>query len=254
MITPSAEPRSEPAAPDASPRNAHRGVGRLTRLSAASPLAPAWSVVFALLSVAAVFPVLRADYPPLQDLPQHLAAISVLRHYPDLNLGAYFELAFARTQYLAYYGLAWLLSFPLGVVWANKLLLCAAMVALPWCLAGLLRALGRDPRAAVFAFGLTYNAHLVLGFFNFVAALPLVFAGLALSVRTRVTSVGKRREILLSGLLVLCFYTHVVPFAFMALGVSLVLWGDSLRASLRRAWVGSSTATADRMHIHVTQL
>lgn len=195
-----------------------------------------WSIVFGVLSVAAVVPLFRAEHPPLQDLPQHLAAIRVLRSYPDLSLGQYFDIELTNTQYLAYYGAAWLLSFVFGVVWANKLLLAAALIALPWSLAWLLRVLGRDPRVAVFAFGLTYNAHLVLGFFNFIAALPLMFACIALSVQLR-EHYDRRREIALALLLVFCFYTHVVPFAFAALGVLLVLVGDSLVLSLRRAFV-----------------
>jgi len=195
-----------------------------------------WSSVFALLSVASVVPLLWVARPPLQDMPQHLAAISVLRHYPDLSLGTYFELHFMRTQYLAYYALAYLASFVFGVELANKLVLCAALVALPWCLAQLLGELKRDPRLAVFSFGLTYNAHLVLGFFNFIAALPLLFAGLTAALRFR-RQATRKRGLVLSALLLACFYMHVVPFAFLGLGTLLVLLGGGLGASVRRLWV-----------------
>ncbi|MFT3925067.1 MAG: hypothetical protein QM778_21205 [Myxococcales bacterium] len=195
-----------------------------------------WSSIFALLTLASVLPLLLVSRPPLQDMPQHLAAISVLRHYPDLSLGTYFELHFLRTQYLAYYGLAYLLSFVFGVELANKLLLCAALIALPWSLAQLLRALGRDPRLAVFSFGLTYNAHLVLGFFNFIAALPLLFMGLTAALRFR-RAATRGNGILLGALLLGCFYMHVVPFAFLALGTLLVLLGGELKASVMRLWV-----------------
>ncbi len=202
-----------------------------------------WSVVFGVLTLASLWPLVSVSRPPLQDMPQHLAAISVLRHFPDLALGEYFELQFLRTQYLAYYGFAYLLSFPLGVALANKLLLCAALAALPWTLAWLLRELGRDPRLGVFAFGLTYNAHLVLGFFNFIAALPLLFAGLAQAVRfRRAPSLG--RGLWLSGTLLVCFYMHVVPFAFLGLGAFMVLLGEGLRASARRLWVFAPAAVA----------
>ena len=35
------------------------------------------------------------------------------------------------------------------------------------------QALGKDGRLALLAFPLAYNAHLVLGFLNFLAAIPL---------------------------------------------------------------------------------
>jgi hypothetical protein len=193
-----------------------------------------WWAVFGTLSVAAVVPLFRAQHPPLQDLPQHLAAISVLRHYPELGLGELFEIHLFRTQYLAYYGLSWLLSYPFGVALGNKLLLTCALVALPFSLASLLSALGRDERLALFAFPLTYNAHLILGFFNFIAALPLMFYGLSLAVRLREHRT-RAREVGFALVLLVCFYTHVVPFAFLGLGAVLIAIGDGLRATARRA-------------------
>jgi hypothetical protein len=185
------------------------------------------------LSIAAVYPIWRARHPPIQDLPQHLAAISVLKNYPDLALGQYFELHLLRTQYLAYYLLAQVVSYVTGVTLANKILLCVAIVALPISIVALLRSLGRDTRLAVFAFGLTYNAHLVLGFFNFLAALPLVFFGLAAAVRLREKH-SVKRMVTLGILLLSCFYMHVVPFAFLGLGATAVLIGDSFKRTAQR--------------------
>jgi hypothetical protein len=198
------------------------------------PLNLGWSLLFVALSVAATYPIWRAKHPPIQDLPQHLAAISVLKNYPDLGLGQYFDLQLGKTQYLTYYLLAQALSYVAGVTLANKLLLCTSLIALPWSLASLLRVLGRDPRLAIFAFGLTYNAHLILGFFNFLAALPLVFWGLTAAVRLRLEHTPKRM-IYLGVWLLVCFYMHVVPFAFLGLGATIVLIGDSVKLTAQRA-------------------
>ncbi|MDB4977332.1 MAG: hypothetical protein JWN48_5673 [Myxococcaceae bacterium] len=229
--------------------------GRLTALGRGfvKPLGPWWTALFVVLSVAAVYPIWRAKHPPIQDLPQHLAAISVLKNYPDWNLGQYFELQLLRTQYLAYYLIAQWLSYITGVTYANKIMLCIAIIALPISIVSLLRSIGRDPRLGVFAFGLTYNAHLILGFFNFLAALPLVFFGLAAAVRLRKKQSVKRMVVL--GLLLLaCFYMHVVPFAFLALGAAVVLIGDDLKRTAIRglafapvliavtAWLGVTPA------------
>lgn len=199
------------------------------------PLGLVWTLVFVALSFGSVYPIWRAKHPPIQDLPQHLAAISVLKNYPELNLGQYFDLQLAKTQYLTYYLLAQALSYLAGVTLANKILLCASLIALPWSIASLLRELGRDTRLAVFAFGLTYNAHLILGFFNFLAALPLVFWGLTAAVRLRNEHTTKRMVYLGLWLLV-CFYMHVVPFAFLGLGATVVLIGDSLKLTVQRGF------------------
>jgi hypothetical protein len=209
--------------------------------------------VFIALSVAAVYPIWRAKHPPIQDLPQHLAAISVLKNFPNLGLGKYFEIQLLRTQYLAYYLMAQALSYVTGVVLANKIFLCIAVIALPVSIAVLLKAVGRDPRLAVFSFGLTYNAHLILGFFNFLAALPLVFFGLTAAVRLREKHTLKR-QLVLGLLLLVCFYMHIVPFAFLGLGATMILIGDSFKRTFERglafipsliavgAWLASTPA------------
>ncbi len=205
-----------------------------------------------LLSVGSVVPLWWVSHPPLQDLPQHLAAIHVLRSYLEHGGDPYFDLSLLRTQYLSYYALAVLLSYPLGIVVANKVLLSVAIVALPWSLASLQRALGRDARLCVFALGLTYNAHLILGFFNFISALPLMFYGLALAVRLR-QDPSPTRRLALSAVLVLCFYTHVVPFAFLALGASLVLtYVRDLPGTLRHGLAFVPAGLAGLLWLRVT--
>lgn len=202
-----------------------------------------WELLFATLAALAAAPLWGVLHPPIQDLPQHLAAIRVLHDYSDPALGfqQWFEIALGQTQYLAYYLAAHLLSYPLGVQLANRVLMTAAIVGTPYALRALLRALGRDEGLALLCLPLTFNAHLILGFLNFVAAIPLMFLGLALAVRYRVIP-SRRRAIGLSVVAVIAFYTHVVPFAFMALGVALVAIGDSLRDTLKR-WLPLVPAT-----------
>jgi len=193
-----------------------------------------WHVVFAALSIAVALPLWLTPHLPLQDMPQHLAAVRVLRDTLDHGFDPYFQVNLLHTQYLVYYALVVVLSYPLGIALANKLILSLCLVALPWSVFLLLRVLGRDPRLALFAFGLTYNAHLILGFFNFIAALPLMFWGLAQAVqlRRRPTRSG---QVLFAVLLVACFCTHVIPFVFLALGSFLVLEKQGVLATARRA-------------------
>ncbi|MFN2167885.1 MAG: GNAT family N-acetyltransferase; N-acetyltransferase, partial [Anaerolineae bacterium] len=174
------------------------------------------------------------------------ASVRVLHsfHDPAFGFEQFFELDLLRTQYLTYYLAAHLLAYPFGVALGNKLLLAAVLLGTPCSVRYLLGALGRDRRVAFLALPLTYNAHLVLGFFNFIAAIPLTFVGLALAVEQR-----KRprpgREALLSVLLLLAFFTHVVPFGFLAVGALLVAVGDGARQTLRRlAPLGPAAAGA----------
>ncbi len=202
-------------------------------------LARRWGfeALFAAVAVYATVPLWAVTHPPIQDLPQHMAAIRVLSSYgdPSLAFGQYFDIDLTRTQYLAYYLAAIVLSWPFGVLAANKILITASIVGTPYAMRFLLRALGADERMALFVVPLTWNAHLILGFMNFVAAIPLALAGLALAVRLR-GRWTRRRAVALGLVTLLCFYTHVVPFAFLGLGAALVAIGEGWRETLRR-WI-----------------
>ena len=174
-------------------------------------------------------------HPPLQDLPQHLAAVRILADHgdPALHFDAFYTIELGRTQYLAYYLVVAALAKLLGVVRANTLVLSAAIVGTPYAMRALLRALGRDERAALFVLPLTWNAHLVLGFFNFVAAIPLALGGLALAVRLR-AEWTRPRAVGLAIVAFVAFYTHVLPFAFLGLGAMAILVGGTPRDTVRR--------------------
>ncbi|HKU41534.1 MAG TPA: hypothetical protein VJR89_25430 [Polyangiales bacterium] len=174
-------------------------------------------------------------YLPIQDLPQHLAAIRVLHSWSDPQFGfqQYFELSLFRTQYLVYYLAAHLLGFVFDLELANRLLVTACVAATPYALRSLLRALDHDERLALLALPLSYNAHLILGFVNFLMAIPLAIWGLAIAVRER-EQTRLPRAVGLTAIALACFYAHVVPFALFALGVALLALGSDLRALVRR--------------------
>ncbi len=195
----------------------------------------AFELGFLALAVAAALPLWLVRWPPIQDLPQHLAAVRILADYdaPSLRFSEYFTVELLRTQYLAYYLAARGLASFFGVLTANKLLVSASIVGTPYAMRALLRALGRDERPALFVLPLTWNAHLVLGFFNFIAAIPLALAGLALAVRLR-QKWSASRALALTVVALLAFYTHVVPFGLIGLGAGFVALGGGLRATTKR--------------------
>ena len=191
--------------------------------------------VFLVLAAFAVAPLWLVEYPPIQDLPQHLAAIRVLHDYRDPALGfaSFFVTALGRTQYLAYYLATHLMAFPLGVELANRVFVTLAVAALPYGARALLKALGRDPWLGLFAFPLLWNAHLLLGFVNFIAAITLTFFGLALAVNERLQP-SRARLLGVAALSLVTFYMHVVPFAFLAIGVVCIGFGEGVRRTLVR--------------------
>lgn len=203
------------------------------------------SLLLPLLCACSALPLWVVDTPPLQDLPQHLAAIRVLHsfHDPAYGLSGQLQLQLWRTQYLAYYLCADGLSYLLDVELANRVLMSLAVALTPLSLATLLRALGRDPRAALLALPFAYSAHLILGFLNFVAALPLCFFGLSLAVAQR-RAPSARRAWLLSGVVLSCFFMHVVPFCLLALGCGLCALRSPARALLSGLWPLSPSIVA----------
>lgn len=194
-----------------------------------------WEVFFAALATMGAVPLWIVRHPPIQDLTQHLAAIRVLTDYSDAQLGfeRFFELSLGSTQYLAYYLAARVLAVPFGVITANTMLVSASIIGTPYAMRALLRALGRDERLALFVLPLIWNAHLILGFLNFVAAIPLCLWGLAVAVQLR-QRFSRGRAVGLAVIAVVTFYTHVVPFGFLGLGAALVAVGDGVRPTLRR--------------------
>lgn len=184
-----------------------------------------------LLVLPAIVPLWAVDYPAIQDLPQHLAAIRVLHSYSDgaFGLSPYFTVELFRTQYLAYYLAADWLAFPFGVELGNRLLMSACMLATPYAMRSFLRARGGNEELALLTLPLLYNAHLILGFLNFLAAIPLCLFGLALALRHQ-RAPSRSLALALSAVSLVCFYTHVIPFAFLALGVVVIHLGRDVRS------------------------
>lgn len=218
--------------------------GAATATEAGARLGPVeanvWRLLWLAISVACVFPLFKVQYLPIQDLPQHLAAIRVLHDFDDAALGfsQYFELQLLRTQYLTVYFAVHLLAYVLDLELAMRVVAALVLVSVPWSLRALLHALGRDGRMGLLAFPLAYNAHFLLGFLNFIGAIALLFFGLALAVRMRVAHEAgasiKRAGVQLALIALACFYTHIVPFALLGLGVFAIACGRELRKTLSR--------------------
>ena len=130
--------------------------------------------IFLGLSVLLAGPVLWVTYPPMADLPQHAAQISILLDWNDVQpprSDTYQVDLF--TPYLLAYGLTWLLAQVLPLQWALKLTIAASLVAFPWSVGRLLQRVGgpSELRWLAFPIALSYSFH--WGFLNFLLATPL---------------------------------------------------------------------------------
>jgi hypothetical protein len=198
-----------------------RGVRRWFTSLCGDPIAPrrlALELAFAVAALSLAGPLFVTGYVPIQDLPQHVAAVRVLHdfHSPLFGFERWFEVHWASTQYVAVYFAAHLLAYLIGPVVATKTVLGASLVALPYALRALLQSLHRPVSYALLVVPLVYNTQLVLGFLNFVMGLPLMLFGLALFVRYR-EQPTRARLIALSVVATLCFLSHVVPYGMLLL-------------------------------------
>ncbi len=203
-----------------------RGLYPPVRLRANKPAL--WFGLLVCLGLLSVFPLFAVKRPASHDLPQHLAAVHMLRAYPGQGLGAELELNVAGSQYIGFYALAALLSYPFGVLLGTKLLIAVIALAIPLGIWTLLQALGREPRAAFFALPLTLSVPLLFGLYNYMAGIALMLFSLAAAVRLA-ESYSRRRFITLALLLSLMVLTHLVPALFTLLGCTLVLWDRDYR-------------------------
>jgi hypothetical protein len=196
---------------------------------------PFWRWLLAASALATAAPLWSSAHVPFTDLPQHVAAIATLRHWfdPAWRSREYFTLALGQTQYLLYYLVGALLAVPFGTAErANLVLLSLTAIAFPYSLRSLLRSLRQDERLALFACPLFWSQALLIGFFNYLAAMPLVLWGLALAVRQ--AEAPTRRSLAWLALdAVALFYLHLSAFVFFAPAAALASLALPRRAPVR---------------------
>ena len=120
---------------------------------------------------------------------------------------------------------------------AARVVLSAYVIGLPLSLAFLARTWHRSPWLALLSLPLTWNALVNIGFLNYVIALPVLFAVLALA--RRYAEGGKwQRGLGLAFLLMLAFFCHVIAFLIgMGMTAFVILWHGERWQRLTRLWV-----------------
>lgn len=210
-------------------------------------------LLLAVAAVASIVPLFCARHLPMSDLPEHVATMATLRHWGDPGWAnrEYFELAgITKTPYWLYHVTGAALSFVTGSAErANLVLLAAVGLAYPYALRSLLRALGRDPRLALFGCALFWTQNLTVGLLNFVASVPLLLFGLALVVKQAERPTW-RRGAGLAAVAIAILYLHLSAFALLVVQGALLTWllpVPDAAVSLRRELLARLRQTPRRL-------
>ncbi len=188
-----------------------------------------FEAAFAAITLGLATPLYAAAHAPLQDLPQHIAAVSVLRRLLfGSSLDAVFEVTLSRTQYLLVYALGVPLSALFGAEGAVRLLAAASLVAIPYALRFALRRSGGDERLAALSWALLWNPQFFLGFLNLLIGVPLALVAIGLFADAP-RRAEPRRQVALGLLALATFYAHLIPFGVLGLGVLTTLALPPLR-------------------------
>jgi hypothetical protein len=175
--------------------------------------------------VLVALPFLVVRFPPITDLPQHVAQIRLLLETIGHPASPYTIQWF--TPYALVYGV-------IGAAWAAVGPLAAGRVAmlgigLLWMAAihGLAAARGRSPAAATLASALFFSHNVYWGFYNFVFTWPIFLLWLYLTTGKRARRTGGTDLAALLGCAALLYMSHILWLAVAILW--LVLSGFAFR-------------------------
>ncbi|MDC3962883.1 hypothetical protein KEG38_54225 [Polyangium jinanense] len=194
------------------------------RFAAAVQKNPAGSAL-AIVALAAslyviAYPFTAARYAPMTDLPFHAAQTGALRHFfdPSYHLRDQFELHPLAVPYMSSYVIGALFMFLVPAHVAVKIAAVAMLALLPAGLAVLFHGMKKSPLLGLAGLPFAWSHLTHWGFLNFVGALGLFAMAIGVTLLL-LDAPSRRRQITLSAILVLLFFTHVFRFPFAIAGV-----------------------------------
>lgn len=199
---------------------------------------PSENNLFILACLLCSLPVWLPHFPPMVDLPQHAAQISLL-----LNIGNA-EFPFSEefqlnlfTPYLIGYALIMSVIPLFGIVAASKLVIWLALASFSFSTRFLLRHTGGDPYWAWLTFPVLYGFTYQWGFLNFLIAAPvgILFLGYVWKKRDKC---DLRSSLLIVLMLYVLFFSHALIMALFSL-IAVTYWSYTTkrwRDFVRCAW------------------
>ena len=194
--------------------------------------------LFVLACFLGLLPVWLPRFPPMVDLPQHAAQISLFLNLQDPKFHfAYLFDTHLFTPYLFGYALIAAVTPLMGIVTASKLVISIALAGFPVANRHFLRAAGADPYWAWLAFPVLYGFSYQWGFINFIVAAPIGLLFLSVVWRQqRRTNV--QSALLMIIMLYLLFFSHVLILALFG-GIAAIYWwclARRFKDFLQMAW------------------
>ncbi|MFH0903284.1 MAG: hypothetical protein V2A73_21860 [Pseudomonadota bacterium] len=168
-------------------------------------------------AIAALLPILLVRYLPLVDLPNHLGAIAIWRHFGDERFGFanHYDLNFGLVPYWGHYGFVYLFSWFLSVELANRLFMILSVLAMVTGLAALLHVHGRPRILALLSLPLYWGFPIAWGFIGYTASIGALFWGCVL-LALLADSPPKRRRWLLATNAAMGFLVYLLhPITFL---------------------------------------
>jgi hypothetical protein len=210
----------------------------------------AWAVG-AVLFVLGAWPVLLTEVPPFQDLPNHLAAVTVIQHperYPEFVANGFFKTNAALFSWLYFVG--GVVGTKLAARLFTLLVIAAGAFTLPQFLLQFTNR-RRMIVAGLLAWPMVHNWFVSSGMLDFALGVPLSLLVLVAVDRRRKAPTWKN-ALAIAGLSLATWYSHVFALLIVGLlglihvvtwtpegnkGGDKVAWRPSVRARLHEAWL-----------------
>ena len=131
--------------------------------------------MFFIFCVLSASPLLFSHYPPMVDIPQHVAQVSTLNRLfsPDFHYAGLYSINW-ETPYLAGYLLLGALSKCMPILVALKLLLAIVVISIPLAISRLRVYFQGDPAWDWLSLSIGYGFAFQWGFLNFLIGVPIV--------------------------------------------------------------------------------
>jgi len=196
-------------------------IDRLTRAARRNPIETALVLIAIAASFYVVaFPFTVCRYAPITDLPFHAANTGMLRHYfdPAFHAREQFDLSPISVPYVTTNVLGAILMLVLPASAAIKIATVVMLSMLPVGLGVMFHGMKKSPLLGLAGLPFVWTFLTHWGFVGFVGTLGLfcMTIGLTLMVLDKPSF---RRQVQLSAVLVILFFTHIFRFPFALLGV-----------------------------------
>jgi hypothetical protein len=186
-------------------------------------------LISATLFVVGAWPLALTPVPPYQDLPNHLAAVTVIQHpelYPEFTFNGYFKTNAALFAWLVVVGKV--VGVPLAARLFTLLVLAANALAIPRFVLAMTGSRKKMVLAGFFAWPMIHNWFVSMGMLDFALGVPLSLAVIiALDRHRQKPSIGK--GLLVTALGFVTWYAHVFPLL-------VVLFLTLVHALARPSW------------------